>query len=360
MSTAAQKYRVVQVVDSLLAGGAERVAVDTANALAGMGHHSYLCATRSPGALQQSLSGNVIFHCLHRSSTLDWKGIFRFRSFITKNAIQIVHAHGNSTAMFCVVALVGLKVSVVHHDHNPILDMRKAWREKILLTRVDAWICVSEPILKWAQQTVGFNKAIFIQNPVDTTRFTPRAQKGETALKILVVVANYKEHKDYLNLLQAIHLQESVLKFYQFNCYGGHTQSLYFKTLVHEKERLQLTNVALFPSADNIPEILHSADIGILSSSAEGLPISLLEYMAAGLPVVVTDVGECGTIVRAAGNGYVVPPKNPELLGEAIAEILNQADVMKEMSKRGTKYVYEYFSMIKFAGKVVNIYFDLV
>jgi glycosyltransferase involved in cell wall biosynthesis len=358
--TVEPKYRVVQVVDSLLAGGAERVAVDTANALSVIGHYSYLCATRTSGALQQSLSGNVVFHCINRTSTLDWRGIFRFRSFIAKNTIQLVHAHGNSTAMFCVVALVGLNVRIVHHDHNPILDLRRVWRERILLSHVDAWICVSEPILKWAKENIKYKKAIFIQNPVDTTRFKPRATSNETEPKILVVVANYKEHKDYLNLLQAIHLHRSILSLYQINCYGGHTQSPYFKMLMLEKERLQLNNVSLLSSSDNIPKILSVAEVGILSSSSEGLPISLLEYMAAGLPVVVTDVGECGTIVRAANNGYVVPPKNPEFLSEAIIKIINHPDKMKEMSKRSVKYVHENFSLLKFSEKISNIYSDLI
>jgi len=359
VSTAEPKYRVVQVVDSLLAGGAERVAVDTANALAVMGHHSYLCATRSTGPLQGALAGNVMFRCLNRSSTFDWNGFFQFRSFITKNAIQIVHAHGNSTAMFCVVALTGLGVRVVHHDHNPILEKRKVWLEKILLSRVDAWICVSEPILKWTQQTIKYKHAIFIQNPVDTTRFKPRMERNDAGSKILVSVANYKEHKDYLNLLQAIHLQRSELNLYKINCYGGHTQSAYFKMLVEEKERLQLNNVSLFPSADNIPEILSAAEVGILSSSSEGLPISLLEYMAAGLPVVVTDVGECGAIVRAANNGFVVPSQNPELLGDAIAKLI-QVKNFEELRKNGNKYIDNHFSVLSFIIKISSVHQQLL
>lgn len=358
MSNTEQNFSVTQVVDSLQAGGAERVAVDTANELAKLGHRSYLCATRSSGSLRNALSTEVLFHCLERASTLDWKGIVRFRSFIRNNAIQIIHAHGNSTAMFCVVALAGMSVRIVHHDHNPIIENRKAWLEKILLRRVDAWICVSAPILRWAQETVHFEKAFFLQNPVDTHRFKPMtsADKIRMGTKKLVVVANYKEHKDYFNLLHAVHQQESVLKHYQINCYGGHTQSAYFHALVQEKERLHLDNVSLFPSTENIPEILSSSQIGILSSSSEGLPISLLEYMAAGLPVVVTEVGECGAIVRAARNGYVVPAKNSELLGRAIVQIIDRGVSFEEMRNNGISYVQEYYSATRFIKRINEEY----
>jgi hypothetical protein len=98
---------ILQVVDSLNAGGAERVAVDLANELSRIGHRSFLCATRKTGSLESDLLDSVSFFKLDRKSTFDVDGIRVFRNFVKENRIDIVHAHGNSSAMFCIVALFG-------------------------------------------------------------------------------------------------------------------------------------------------------------------------------------------------------------------------------------------------------------
>ena len=67
-----------------------------------------------------------------------------------------------------------------------------------------------------------------------------------------------------------------------------------------------------------LPHFLHGADCGVLSSVSEGLPVSLLEYGMAGLPVIVTDVGQCAEVVGNGRFGRVVPPGKPNSDGKGI------------------------------------------
>ncbi len=353
---------ILQVVDSLNAGGAERVAVDLGNELSRLGHRSFLCATRKTGSLKSDLLDSVTFFKLGRQSTFDIDGIRVFRNFVKENQIDVVHAHGNSSAMFCIVALLGSGARIVHHDHNPLLEKRKLWMERLILKQVDCWICVSDPILHWAKEKVNYSKAVLINNPVDENRFFKNSITGKLkqGIRNIVMIANYKEHKDYFNLLRAIQQIENEFPEYRFQCYGGNTESNYYKKLVSYKESENLKNVELLPSSNNIPKVLSNAVVGVLSSESEGLPISLLEYMAEGLPVVVTDVGDCGRIVRDAKNGLVVPPQTPESLAKALGYLLTNQSEWEMMSRNGSEFIAQYFSLQSFAGQVVKLYRSIV
>ncbi len=351
-------FSIVQVVDSLDAGGAERVAVDLANELSRLGHISIMCVTRKTGSFQSALLSSVSFLNLKRKSTFDLNGILIFRKFVSENHIDCVHAHGNSSALFCVVSLLGSGVSIVHHDHNSIFKNRKLWIERLFLKRVDSWICVSTPILNWAKEKVKYAHAIVINNPVDEKRFTNTSidEKIKTDLNNIVIVANYKSYKGQLNLLTAVNHRKDLFMNYKVLCYGGNTESDFFRSACQYKEMKGLDNVELLSSSDRVPDVLANAIIGVLPSETEGLSISLLEYMAAGLPVIVTDVGESGNIVRAAKNGIVVPPKDPLALASAFEYIFENKQEWRVMSSNGLKYVNKNFSLTNFANRIITVY----
>ncbi len=345
--------KIVQIIDTLNPGGAERVAVDLANGLINRGYEVYFCATRQDGTLSQELNQEINFFCLNRSKS--YHGLLIFRKFIKINKIGIVHAHGNSTAIFCALALMGLRnVHIIHHDHNPLLSLRNIFLQKLLLSRVGAWITVSDQIQNWVLNKIGYSRALMIKNPIQVSRFykTP-IPNGEK--KVIVVLANYREQKDYENLLAAASILKSRGLKFSIKCFGSHFESEYFVKI----KKLSLENdlidyVSLNPSVTNIPELLSMADIGVLSSADEGLPISLLEYMASSLPVVVTDVGECGRIVRQAACGKVVPSNDRDSLAMAIEAILLDEKQWSIWGKNGREYILKNHSMDIFLDKVVN------
>ena len=82
--------------------------------------------------------------------------------------------------------------------------------------------------------------------------------------------------------------------------------------------------------------------------------------MAAGLPVVVTDVGDCGRIVREAKNGIVVPPQNPEALATGLANMVKDKDLWKGMSVNGAEFIRKEFSLPAFASDILEQYRSIV
>ena len=85
-------------------------------------------------------------------------------------------------------------------------------------------------------------------------------------------------------------------------------------------------NVSLLGQRRDIASILRASDIGVLSSNAEGLPLALLEYGAAALPVVVTSVGQCAEVVDHGNAGISVQPGNSRQIADALLRLLRSAD----------------------------------
>jgi glycosyltransferase involved in cell wall biosynthesis len=126
-------------------------------------------------------------------------------------------------------------------------------------------------------------------------------------------------------------------------------------------KELRLTScVKLTGELNDVRAVLRQAHTGVLTSESEGLPVALLEYMAEQLPVVVTDVGQCGAIVREADSGRVVSPADPAKLADAILHILQNPESARKMGQNGRSYVEKHFSIGTMVQRVYQLYADLM
>ena len=104
-----------------------------------------------------------------------------------------------------------------------------------------------------------------------------------------------------------------------------------------------------------MPNILAACDVGILGSSSEGLPLSLLEYAAAGLPAVATDVGECGHVM-AEGTGRLVPPRDPEALARAVIGLLESPEERVRLGRAFQERFRRHFGPDAGVARIVEVY----
>ena len=112
---------------------------------------------------------------------------------------------------------------------------------------------------------------------------------------------------------------------------------------------------------DDVPDLYRIMDIYINSSLTEGMPMSILEAMASGLPVVASDVGEIGRLINESGAGTVVPPSNVEALVLAVDEFLqgNQGN-LREQGERSREYIEKQFTDTHQAVFVQNLYKEII
>ena len=110
--------KVMQLIDSLELGGAERMAVSYANMLSKHIDRSYLCVTRNEGALKKTLAQDVSYHFLDRTKTLDFKAVKRAISYIQKEKIGLIHAHGTSFFFAYLIKRQYNAIKVIWHNHH--------------------------------------------------------------------------------------------------------------------------------------------------------------------------------------------------------------------------------------------------
>ena len=106
----------------------------------------------------------------------------------------------------------------------------------------------------------------------------------------------------------------------------------------------------------DIPELLAASDLVVLPSLFEGLPVSVLEAMAAERPVVATAIGGTDEAVTHERSGLLVPPRNPEALASAIRRLRSDPDLARRLAKAGRERVEREFSSAVTAGQVMEIY----
>ncbi len=203
-----------------------------------------------------------------------------------------------------------------------------------------------------ATEGVGARHLRLIYNGIDLIPFdisfdrkAARAQFGiSDETLVFVLVANLIPYKGHSDLIKALARVKNALPEPWLVLCIGRDDGI-GTDLQREADAFGVgSNVRFLGSRSDVPTFLRLSDVGILCSHEEGFSNAVLEGMAAGLPMVVTDVGGNAEAVIDGVTGYVVPAHNPERLAEALLNVA-LADDRALMGDRGRRRVVEKFSM---------------
>ena len=328
--------RILQLIDTLEPGGAERMAVNSSNLLTENKFEVLLCAARAKGAFANQVNSLVKVECLHKRHVLDIRAFFKLYSIVKKNKIQIIHAHSSSVIWATLLKLIRPNVKVIWHDHyGSRLTDKKNIIYKSLAPFIYAIITVNQTLYDWSQKNMNIKnkKNILMLNnfPVLNNQFS---KKKDNELINIVLLANLREEKDHLNFFKAFAIIKDKIAPQQvkINCAGLYWDNEYFQQIIDFIEKEKLTSkVTFLGSVENVSKLLSNSTIGVLTSISEGLPVSLLEYGYASLPVIVTDVGQCAEVVHYGECGIVVPPSAPQEMAKALLDLINNPQKRVEL-----------------------------
>jgi glycosyltransferase involved in cell wall biosynthesis len=118
-------------------------------------------------------------------------------------------------------------------------------------------------------------------------------------------------------------------------------------------------NVFLYGNCKDVDYVLSQASLGVLSSKSEGLPISLLEYGLKSLPVLVTNVGDCGTVVKNGVTGCIVEKENFKQLAKGILFLLKETENSKMLGVNLNKFVSDKYGLNNYISNLSIIYRDI-
>jgi len=352
--------RVLQLIDSLEPGGAERVAVNFANALSEKIETSFLCVTRSEGGLKKSISAKVDYLFLKKTKVIDLKAIKRLHVFISENKINIIHAHSTSFFLATIIKISNRKVTLVWHDHYGESEFLIE-RPKLILKWCSKFfnhtLCVNTKLTEWSKNVLKLSLVNFLPNFAVQNVEEPVTKLKGTDGKRIVCLANLRPQKDHINLLKAFNIVLKESPDWTLHLVGHDFNNEYSNAIKYFIKNQELENhVFIYGSCTDTTHVLNQSNIGVLSSKSEGLPLALLEYGLAALPVIVTNVGECHLVVSGIDEGQLIQSENPQAMSDALTLYINNKDLSVKVGKQLQLKVNSSYSESYAINSLIEIY----
>jgi glycosyltransferase involved in cell wall biosynthesis len=351
--------KILQLIDSLEIGGAERMAVNMANMFYYAGVENLLVCARKNGPLNEFLPPNLAFFVLNKKSTIDIKAFLSLIKIINKQKPNVIHVHSSSIYWGIKIKLLYPRIKLIWHDHYGLSEQLKDTDRKLirlLSNKIDGVVVVNKTLELWANQNLDTKSILYLRNfPfLSLENIVSRKEKN-----VILHLANLRPQKDHETLIDAIKILQCLTKVdFQVWCAGIDLNDSYSEKIKTKIVSLGLIDkITLLGAVKDTAILLSKSGMGVLSSSSEGLPVSLLEYGLAGLPVVVTDVGQCADVLEHGSFGSLVPPSDPKKLAYKILWHLENREESIAMGKEfkehvekeygGTKFLNEYLKFIK-------------
>ncbi len=351
--------RVLQLIDTLEAGGAERMAVNYANELANEIEFSGIVVTRKEGILKEQLCKKTPYFFINKTHTFDLASIFRLRKIIEDNNISFIHAHSTSFFTAFLVKLT-IKTKLIWHDHygdSEFLEKRKSFILRFCLLFFNGIIVVNEKLRLWAIHKLKFKNVIYLPNFVTETKLHNKTTKlqGIEGKKI-VCLANLRAQKNHFLLLEIAIEMLKLFPDWTFHLVGKDFKDVYSIKLKETIFSCNLqNNVFLYDSVLDIENVLKQATIGVLTSASEGLPVALLEYGLLKLPVITTNVGEISSIIKNSENGFIVSSQDKNQFVADLIKLIENPELRLIFAKRLNKIIVENYSQKSVLKKYINL-----
>lgn len=340
--------RILQLIDSLEAGGAERMAVNYANSLVDTLGFSALVATRKEGVLLEQMDSKVTYFFLNKKSKLDFGALWRLRSFVLQHAITHVHAHSSSFFIAFLLKLCCPSLKLVWHYHygnkKGISNIR-IFIFKLILPFFNGVISVNQNLKIWIENQLKSKNVIYLPNFTSTTKEVNKTSLFGVEDKRILSLANLRPDKNHFLLLDIAAQMKLSHPDWTFHLVGKDFNDDYSLAIKNKIGALQLENqVFLYGSRMDIGFIMQQSSIGILTSASEGLPVALLEYGMQPLPVVVTAVGELSNIINNGVNGWLVPSNDTMSFYKALITLILNPSMGNSMALALQQTVSEGYS----------------
>jgi glycosyltransferase involved in cell wall biosynthesis len=300
-----------------------------------------------------------------------WISLFRFVSFLKKEKIVIVQTHFIDSNRVGILAgrLAGVKTVISTRRNQGYWHTRIGlFLQKRLNPLVDLFLANSDDTREWASRTEGIppEKIRVIHNALNLRPFEILGEEERSEYrkrfeipsnaKVVGIVANLRPVKRIDVFLHAARIVLNEFHGTRFIVVGEGPER---KGLEELSREVGLDRAVLFLGRrQDIPSILNMLDIGVLSSQSESFSNALMEYLAAGLPVVCTDVGGCRELVCDGRNGFVVPNGDPKALAGGILNILRNPNCVTS-GEANRRIVKEKFSMEAILRSYEDLYLEV-
>ncbi len=366
--------RVCLVLDSVKEdAGTERLVTALATRLDRGLFEPHVCCFEDSERLT-SLSRHlrtVVFPVGRVYSPAGLRWIWRFRQYIQRNQIDVVHSFMKRADIFGVLAALYLRCPVVITSRlNTGYWYTPAYKRLFrILNHYTTQVVTNSAYAKKvvaAAEKLAPDKITVLYTGVDLARYSSSSGDLSVAAalgvpfdaQVVGVVANYRPVKDLALFLRSAQIVAAAAPRAAFLLVGKGELRPELEKLAVElgiRERVFFSD-----GRGSVPDYLARMSVACLSSLSEGLPNAILEYMAAGLPVVATDVGGNSELVADGVTGYLVRGRTPEAFAEPIIRLLRDEALRAAMGQKGLERARAEFDLSAAVRRLESFYISAV
>ncbi|HEY2784975.1 MAG TPA: glycosyltransferase [Fimbriiglobus sp.] len=362
--------RVAFVVHAMQVAGVEVLVRETIRRLGPRIVPTVLCLDRVGQIGDELLGEGIDLHCFERKPGRDFGVSRRIAAAVSDRKIDVIHAHQYTPFFYSALAKpfcrpVTKLILTEHGRHFPdvVSPLRRAFNRTVLDRLADAVNACCRFSANALSRVDGFrgNRIRVIENGIPLEPYGPSVDKSELKRTLglepirryVVHIARHHPVKDQSTLIRGFASATTTLLDVDLVLVGDGPLREELEDLVRSlgvADRVRFVGIQ-----NNVPEWLRAADAFALTSVSEAASLTLLEAMAAGLPVVVTNVGGNPEIVRQEVEGLLVPRGDAPALAEAFGQIFCDPDLAQRLGNAGRRRVNETYRL----DRTVDSYFQL-
>jgi glycosyltransferase involved in cell wall biosynthesis len=362
------------VLHGLQVGGAEILAARLARRCSADFRVVFICLDEL-GTLGQELRGEgFAVHVMDRKPGLDWLCLKRLGQIFRRERVDVIHAHQYTPFFY---AMLGRWLSgrppilfTEHGRHFP--DRRRPKRvlaNRLLLARRDRVVGVGQAVRRAviANEGIAAGRVGVVYNGIDLARFQgqacdrreARTELGMDAADLMILqVARLDYLKDHLTALRALKRILPILPQARLVLVGDGPRRALIQEAIADCGLA--AHVRMLGTRQDVGRLSTAADIFLLTSISEGIPLTLIEAMAAGLPVVATRVGGVPEVIDEGVTGFLAPAGDDAALAGHIVHLASDHGLREDMGRRGHYRAKTLFSENQMVARYDALYRDML
>jgi sugar transferase (PEP-CTERM/EpsH1 system associated) len=365
---------IVQLLHALTVGGAEVLAARLARRLRDEYRFVFVCLD-GLGELGEQLRGaGFPVHVLGRRPGLDWRCPLRLARVLGRERADLVHAHQYTPFFYGLMGrLLCRRPPVLFTEHGRWLpDIRRPRRilaNRLLVERRDRIVGVGKSVRQALIRNEGLpaRRVGVVYNGIDVhafgdTRHDRPAVRREIGLGphdlAILQVARLDHLKDHATAVRALARVARERPEARLVLIGEGPERAKIEACVREYKLAG--RVVFLGLRRDVARLLAAADLFLLTSISEGIPLTVLEAMAAGLPVVSTRVGGVPEIVADGQTGLLAPAGDDEALAAVILQLAGNENLRRQLGDAGRERARTRFSEERMVGEYARIYEEML
>ena len=365
-----KKQKILFVNYSLDVGGIETLVLEICKRLDKDSFEPSVCAFVKNGKLQKEFEeSGITVHLLEKDAGISFALPQRIYRLLKEQSIDIVHTQNPASWLYCILPARFAGVPLIHTVHTAADYYGRHVRRWIILehllsrfTKRIVTVAGSLATFMKEREKVPGHKISVIYNGIHAEKYDKmidvQKKKAELSLKdtdfVIGNVARFYPNKNHELLVRSFKEVVNRMPHAKLLLAGEGPLKEHIQSLV---QQMQLSgSVSLLGNRRDIPELLQVFDLFVLPSKREGFPIGLLEAMAAGLPVVASDVDGNGELVVNGSTGILIPSGDAKALTGTIISMAENKQRAREMGIKGKQRILEHFTFNKMMENYENLY----